>query len=421
MLQMDSLRYGRYQALKLLGSGGMGAVYLARDELLGRDVAVKTIRAMPMTGMAAEMFRARFMNEARAIASLTHANIVRVYDLGFEGDTPYLVMEVVGGASLKDRLQERGRLSPIEARVLGVQIARALEAAHAVGILHRDVKPANVLEAEPGSWKLADFGVAHVPDSSLTMSGQFLGSPAYAAPEAIERGESGPATDVFGVAATLYEALTGEPPYGRGGLISVAVQAAKAEPRPVTELNPEIPPELAASIMISLARDPARRPTAAGLAESLASASMASAAPASSTSLPTAGPSTPRLSPVTHERAWRPNRTAVVAAIAVAMLMIGIAIGTSGDGRDRKEASPFGSSPGALPGMSNTRADPGPNRDGKQEQRWRKVRDKLDEGDLKDAEKELQKILERDPDDREARELLDRIRAARGRRGREDH
>ena len=381
---MDTPRYGRYQTLKLLGSGGMGAVYLARDELLGRDVAIKTIRPMPMNGLAGEMFRARFMNEARAIASLAHANIVRVFDLGFEGDTPYLVMEVIAGASLKDRVEQRGRLTPIEARVLGVQIARALQAAHGAGILHRDVKPANVLEAEEGVWKLADFGVAHVPDSSLTMSGQFLGSPAYAAPEAMERGESGPAMDVYGVGATLYEALTGEPPRG---------------PRPVAELNPDVPPELAATIMQALARDPARRPSVAELADGLASAR-----------------AVPILAPVAqvhvhgHAHAWRPGRAVVIAAVGVAMLVLGIALGTSGQGSGRTDV-PFVSAPG-----------PAPYRDDKQEERWRKVQEKLGEGDLKGADKELQKILARDPDDAEARDLLDRVRASRGQgrgRGRE--
>src|SRR5262245_40167120 len=126
----DSLpRYGRYQTSKLLGSGGMGAVYLAHDELVGRDVAIKTIRAIPVPGVAAELFRARFLQEARAVASLSHPNIVRVFELGFEADTPYLVMELVAGASLKDRLQERGRISAGEARALGIQLARALEAA----------------------------------------------------------------------------------------------------------------------------------------------------------------------------------------------------------------------------------------------------------------------------------------------------
>jgi serine/threonine-protein kinase len=418
---MDSPRYGRYQTVKLLGSGGMGAVYLARDELLGRDVAIKTIRSMPMAGIAGEMFRARFMNEARAIASLAHANIVRVFDLGFEGDTPYLVMEVITGASLKDRVEQRGRLTPIEARALGVQIARALQTAHAAGILHRDVKPANVLEAEDGVWKLADFGVAHVPDSSLTMSGQFLGSPAYAAPEAIERGESGPAMDVFGVGATLYEALTGEPPYGRGGLISVAVLASKGDPRPVTELNPGVPPELAASIMTALARDPARRPSAGGLAEQLASASIVDALGA--TAISTARPA-PILVPVAHARSWRPGRTAVVAGLAVAMLAIGVAIGTGNQTRDPRTAAPFEGLPGSSASVWNAAPDPQPYRDGKQEERWRKVQEKLDRGDLKGAEKELERILDRSPDDSEARDLLERVRASRehgpGRRGEDD-
>jgi serine/threonine protein kinase len=405
---MQSEHFGRYQVVKPLGSGAMGAVYLARDELLGRDVAVKTIHGLPVTGVAAQTFRARFMNEARAVASLAHPNVVRVFDLGFEGETPFLVMEVVGGLSLKDRLAEGGRLSPVEARALGVQLARALEAAHQLGILHRDLKPANVLEAEPGMWKLADFGVAHVPDSSLTISGQFLGSPAYSAPEALEAGEFTPASDVYGLGATLYEALTGELPRGPRGQVSGAFLTSGAAPRPLAELDPDVPAELAAAIMACLARDPAARPSASGLAERL-STSAALALPV---------PSLPPLAPVAHVRTWRPGRGLVIALVAAVALVIGVAVGgggsssRGGDGRVMPAAWP------APDEASSSRSE-------KQERHWRKAQEKLEDGELEPAAHELEKLLERDPGDEEARALLERVRAEQGsrpypRHGRED-
>lgn len=261
---------GRYAVARLLGSGGMGAVYLARDHLLGRDVAVKTLR--PSAGVST-LFRERFFQEARAIGALAHPNVVRVFDMGIEKDTPFLVMELVSGPSLQERLKERV-LQPNEARTLGVQIARALAAAHHLGIIHRDVKPSNILEAEPGVWKLADFGVARIPDSSLTLAGEFLGTPAYAAYETMAAGTFSAASDAYALAATLYEALVGDPPFGSDGLITVAARVAQGPPRPVSEKRPDAPRDLDAAITMALARDPASRPLVSKFAEQLAQGSI---------------------------------------------------------------------------------------------------------------------------------------------------
>ncbi|MDQ3370629.1 MAG: serine/threonine protein kinase, partial [Myxococcota bacterium] len=202
--------FGRYRVTGVLGSGAMGDVYAAVDEVLGREVAVKTLKG-GSSGLAARMLDDRFRQEARAIASFAHSGIVQVYDIDLSADPPYLVMERVAGPSLKERLAD-GPLSERELRALGIQIANALAAAHAAGVVHRDVKPANILAAGPGAWKLADFGVAHVPDSALTMTGQFVGSPAYAPPEALLRGQLGPAGDIYGLGATLYQAAAGRWP-----------------------------------------------------------------------------------------------------------------------------------------------------------------------------------------------------------------
>ncbi|HEY6180136.1 MAG TPA: serine/threonine-protein kinase, partial [Kofleriaceae bacterium] len=202
--------FGRYRVTGTLGSGGMGDVYTAVDDVLGRDVAVKTLRGH-RSELAARILDERFRLEARAIAALHHPGVVQVFDIDLSADPPFLVMERVAGPSLKDRLAG-GALLPDELRTMGIQIGRALAAAHAAGIVHRDVKPANILAAGGGIWKLADFGVAHVPDSSLTLTGQFVGSPAYAPPEALVRGQSGPAGDVYGLGATLYQAAAGRWP-----------------------------------------------------------------------------------------------------------------------------------------------------------------------------------------------------------------
>lgn len=259
-------RFGRYTVTGTLGSGAMGCVYAAVDDVLGRAVAVKTLRG-GATGLGARMLDERFRLEARAIAALNHPGIVQVYDIDLAAEPPYLVMERMAGPSLREHF-EAGPLPIHELRALGIQIARALAAAHTAGIVHRDVKPANILVAGPGAWKLADFGVAHVPDSSLTMTGQFIGSPAYAPPEALLRGQSTPAGDVFGLGATLYYGAAGRWPRAD------ATSGALLAPLPsVRELAPHLPEDLIAIVDRAVAIEPDRRPTAAELADALARAS----------------------------------------------------------------------------------------------------------------------------------------------------
>jgi serine/threonine-protein kinase len=260
-------KFGRYATSGTLGAGAMGTVYRARDEALGRDVAIKSLTASGELGV-----RERFLREARAIGAVRHPNILAVHDVGEEGATPYLVMEIAEGGSLRERVKA-GALPVETVRDVGIQIARALAAAHAAGIVHRDVKPANILcvtpTSEPPLWKLADFGIAHVPDSTLTMTGQFLGSPSYAAPECLRSGEFGPSSDVYSLAATLYEALAGTPPHGNHDMQSL-VRKLEQEPTPLAQKNPAAPRALADPIMAALAVDPTKRPSADELARMLA-------------------------------------------------------------------------------------------------------------------------------------------------------
>jgi serine/threonine protein kinase len=256
----DLPRFGRFRAIAELGSGAMGTVYRAQDDVLGRSVAIKALHSRDAGT------RERFLREARAIGAVLHPNILAVYDAGTDDNQPYLVMELAAGGSLRDRITH-GPLPPEVVRELGIQIARALAAAHAANILHRDIKPANILAAND-VWKLADFGIARLPDSTLTVEGQFLGSPSYAAPESLRAGQFSPASDVYGLGATLYEALTGVPPHGDHDMQSV-VRKLEQDPPPASSRLP-VPASIEYAIMATLARDPAKRPTADQLAQLLA-------------------------------------------------------------------------------------------------------------------------------------------------------
>ncbi len=339
--------FGRYRVTGTLGAGGMGEVYAAIDDVLGREVAVKTLRGNE-SGLAARLADERFRQEARAIAALSHPGVVQVFDLDLSAEPPYIVMERVVGPSLKERIAETP-LAPAELRALGIQIAGALAAAHATGILHRDVKPANILAASGGVWKLADFGVAHIPDSELTMTGQFVGSPVYAPPEALVRGISGPPGDVFGLGAALYQAATGRWP--RAEATSGALLAPLP---PIAELAPELPVDLAQVIDRAVAVEPDDRPTAEQLAEQLAVADPDTIANAPAAAAPDPGKravvSGPTMDPAFVDPAAAvrlgtaptviapPPRSRRTAWIVGALLVIGVAIvvllgrATSGSG-----------------------------------------------------------------------------------------
>ena len=349
-------RFGRYRVTGSLGAGAMGEVFAAVDDVLGREVAVKTLKGH-RNALAARMIDDRFRLEARAIAALAHPGVVAVFDIDLEADPPYLVMERVAGPSLKDRLAA-GPLSPNELRALGIQIARALAAAHERKIIHRDVKPANILAAGDRSWKLADFGIAHVPDSSLTMTGQFMGSPAYAPPEALVRGQSDAEGDVYGLGATLYQAASGRWPR----LDAVSSGALIPPVPPVASLAPHLPPDIAAIIDRAVAPDPGARPSAAELADALAGASSTAN-----------GPITPR--PVR----WQPW------AIGAAAVVLGLVLfAATRGGRTAPTSTPSAltapaeGAPVAPPAMLDARTA-------------REIQKKLDEGDY---DKALDKLSE---------------------------
>ncbi|MGY1803203.1 Stk1 family PASTA domain-containing Ser/Thr kinase [Blastococcus sp. SYSU D00922] len=253
----------RYEIGGVLGRGGMAEVHRGRDLRLGREVAVKVLRS----DLARDpSFQVRFRREAQASASLNHPAIVAVYDTGEDrtstGATPYIVMEYVEGETLRDVLRREGHLSPQRAMSLSADICGALDFSHRNGIVHRDVKPGNVMITPQGSVKVMDFGIARaVSDSAATMTSTaaVIGTAQYLSPEQA-RGDSVDArSDVYSLGCMLYELVTGAPPFTGDSPVSVAYQHVREDPRLPSSINPQIPPELDAILLKAMSKNPANR------------------------------------------------------------------------------------------------------------------------------------------------------------------
>ena len=252
---------GRYRLGEPLATGGMGTVWSAHDEVLDRPVAVKEVALPPgLDDPEQDMLRKRTLREARAAARLGHPNIVAVYDVVEQDGRPWIVMELVPSRSLADLLREHRSLPAAEVARIGLRVLDALGVAHSSGILHRDVKPGNVLLGENGRVVLTDFGIAmQVGDSTLTRTGQLLGSPAYIAPERARGGPAGPESDLWGLGALLFAAVEGEPPFQREGPLQTLTAVITEEPPvPRRASGP-----LRDAIAGLLDKDPDRRLTAA--------------------------------------------------------------------------------------------------------------------------------------------------------------
>ncbi|NCQ61153.1 MAG: serine/threonine protein kinase [Myxococcales bacterium] len=240
----------------------MGFVFLGRDPELDRPVAIKTLKDLGMGPDALERFLERFRNEARAAARLSHTSIVQVFDVGDDPEMgPYLVFEYVAGSTLKQMLADRGPLSAAEMMLLADELSGGIDLAHSQGIIHRDIKPENLLVTPDGHTKLADFGVARLPDAALTREGQFLGTPCYAAPETLDRGDVSPRSDLFSLAAVLYESATGVRAFPGTDAVGVAHKVIHDDPPPPSEVAPagHLPAKLDAVLMRGLSKDPALR------------------------------------------------------------------------------------------------------------------------------------------------------------------
>ena len=369
----------RYRLGERLGHGGMGEVFAAHDVRLDREVALKLLRAdlAEQDGM-----RERVVAEARLAARLSHPHVVGVLDTGEQDGRPFVVMERLSGRTLRDELAD-GPQPAERVRDVGLQVLRALAAAHALGIVHRDVKPGNVLDAGVGTWKVADFGIAkwvHA-DETLTGTGELLGSPSYLAPERIEGQQAGPASDLYAVGVLLYEALCGRKPFEGDDPFALATAIRDGAFALAGSILPDADPEIVAVIERAMRLDPADRYESAeamaaallgGEAEGTDDVTATIAAPATaplptddepnSTSEPepdaTATVPVPRLEQTARlpvqapaprpARPWRPSRPAMIVAaaiLAVALITV-LALATftgpatHGTGRPRGSSIP---------------------------------------------------------------------------------
>lgn len=291
----------RFVLEREIGSGGMSRVFLGRDEVLDRPVAVKILKAQ----LGGTDVGRRFQREGRTAAKLSHPFVVRVYDAGeseFEGhETSYIVMEYVTGGDLKDLVDEQGALPGARLAAIGESVAAGLAHAHERGIVHRDIKPHNILMDEKGRPRLTDFGIARALDSSqATRTGSYLGTALYSSPEQLKGEKVTPKSDVYSFGVTLYEAATGAVPFA-GSTIEVATQHVNKEPAPPVQRGADLDAELEALILACLAKDPNDRPSAEALQTKLA-ALKNPPAPTKQTTPAAAPPS-----PTTQERPSTPQ------------------------------------------------------------------------------------------------------------------
>ncbi len=249
---MEELFFGRrYRATEKIGTGGMADVYKAVDETLGRTVAVKVMHPRYAADPA---FAHRFRQEAQAAANLVSPNIVNMYDWGQDGDTYYMVMEYVRGADLKSIIEQKGALPSRKVAEIGIQICSALAAAHGYDIIHRDIKPHNVMVQPDGTVKVMDFGIARAGNSTMTQTGSVLGTAHYVSPEQAQGKTLTNASDLYSLGVVLYEASTGNVPFDADSPVAVALkQVNEVAPRP-SALNPEIDPGLEAIILRAMAK-----------------------------------------------------------------------------------------------------------------------------------------------------------------------
>ena len=341
---------GRYQLIREVGRGGMGSVWLAHDAVLGRDVALKRLGQLHGT-----QNQARAQREAQLAARLGHPNVVTVFDLAEDGPTRWLVMEYVEGRTLSQLAADHAGLPPADAATVVRQAAEALRVAHAAGIVHRDVKPSNLIVGTDGTTRLTDFGIARgTADDTLTATGVLTGSPAYIAPEVATGGQATAASDMWSLGGTVYQAVTGRPPYDLGdNVLSGLVRIVHEDP-------PRLPPELgplATVLAATMVKDPDQRWTAAQVCAFLDGAppplrSQPTRLLGSAGSAPATGPAAPA---DTTARVAAPRRRMPLWPVAAGLLLVVLVVGAwlvgrSGSGSPQSGADPRG--PSATPPTS---------------------------------------------------------------------
>jgi hypothetical protein len=351
----ERLVCGRYRLRRRIGAGGMGTVWLAHDEVLNRPVAVKEVTLLPGGDPAQRAaLGERLVREARAAAAIDHPNAVRVYDVADDAGRPWIVMELLTGRTLDAAVRADGPLPPAQVARIGMALLDALEAAHRVGVLHRDVKPANVQLCDNGRVVLTDFGIARqTGDPALTRTGEIVGSPAYMSPERARGGPLGPAADLFSLGATLYAAVEGRAPFQREEPIATLHAVVTEDPPPAPRAGP-----LAPVLAHLLAKDPAGRPGPAQVRAALQEVAGLADTGATQVLTPVNAPAaSPTPAPA---RSARPPRRGVLGALAVlaALLVAGALVvprlvggGESpGGGTSRAAADgPFDPGQGSVP------------------------------------------------------------------------
>ena len=310
---------GRYEIIEELGRGAMGSVFKARDPVVGRIVALKTIHTAALAGEQSAEYRSRFYREARASGVLAHPGIVPVFDVGDHEGAPFLVMEFVDGRTLADAIKKGERFSLDRVCEIVQQIAEALGYAHRQGVIHRDIKPANILMTSREVYgserpRITDFGIAKMAASEITTSGQLLGTPSYMPPEQFTGTPVDGRADLFSLGVILYTLTTGEQPFAGETMTAVSYKVVYTEPIPPAKLNPATPPQLDGAIRKALSKSPADRfQTGEEFAQELAAiragkVAAHAAVPETLDADATLGPATPAA--VNTSQTARPDKTA---------------------------------------------------------------------------------------------------------------
>ena len=308
---LGTLIDGRYKVLSRLGAGGMADVFLAEDQQLGRKVALKLLHRRFAEDPD---FVERFRREAQAAAGLQHPNVVSVYDRGSYDDTYYIAMEYLPGRTLKQLIREEAPLDPVRAIDITVQILKAARFAHRRGVIHRDLKPHNVIVDDADQAKVTDFGIARAGASDMTETGSIMGTAQYLSPEQAQGHAVSPASDLYAVGVVLYELLTGRVPFDAETAVTIAIKHVSEAPGPPTSINPAVPAELEQVVLWALNKNPADRPQDAdALINALEAVKEGILAAA------------------------RGERTASFAALAAAMPVVGVADGAWLDQRPPRE------------------------------------------------------------------------------------
>lgn len=334
----------RYRIDRRLATGGMGSVYVATDERLGREVAVKLLKEELADD---ERFVERFRREARAAGALTHPNVANVYDFAQHDGHHYIVMELVRGDDLARVLREQGPLGAERSARITAQIASALHHAHSAGLVHRDIKPPNVIVGEDDRVKVTDFGIARaIGDSTLTATGSVLGTAHYISPEQASGTEIGPATDIYSLGIVLYEMLTGSLPFTGDSAVAVAMRHVSDDVPPPSELNPDVPSALDDAVGTATAKDPARRFADAATMGAAVEAAVAGDGSAPSTAVMAAGGGTEVLHSVwpipgnryDPQKLGRRVLMTLGALAAIALLLLLLTLGN--DAEEQRGAGP---------------------------------------------------------------------------------